>query len=62
MTEGNKREYVNLIARHRMTTSIRAQVGGEEGEGQGGEFDPAPCSQLRPSLSAYTINPKPLRA
>ena len=26
MTEGNKREYVNLIARHRMTTSIRSQI------------------------------------
>lgn len=29
VTEGNKREYVNLIARHRMTTSIRTQVGGD---------------------------------
>ncbi|GAX74557.1 hypothetical protein CEUSTIGMA_g2006.t1, partial [Chlamydomonas eustigma] len=27
VTETNKREYVNLIARHRMTTSIKAQIG-----------------------------------
>lgn len=27
LTEANKREYVNLLARHRMTTSIKAQVG-----------------------------------
>ena len=26
MTEGNKREYINLVARHRMTTSIRSQI------------------------------------
>ena len=26
VTEANKREYVNLIARHRMTTAIRAQI------------------------------------
>jgi hypothetical protein len=26
VTEANKREYVNLIARHRMTTSIKAQI------------------------------------
>lgn len=26
LTEANKREYVNLLARHRMTTSIKAQV------------------------------------
>ena len=26
VTEGNKRDYVNLIARHRMTTSIKAQI------------------------------------
>lgn len=35
VTEANKREYVNLIARHRMTTSIKAQiqVGGRVGSG-----------------------------
>ena len=27
VTEGNKREYVNLVARHRMTTAIKAQIG-----------------------------------
>lgn len=27
VTNDNKREYVNLVARHRMTTAIRAQVG-----------------------------------
>lgn len=26
VTEANKHEYVNLIARHRMTTSIKAQI------------------------------------
>jgi len=26
VTESNKVEYVNLIARHRMTTSIKAQI------------------------------------
>lgn len=26
VTEANKREYVNLIARHRMTTSIKPQI------------------------------------
>ncbi len=26
VTEANKREYVNLVARHRMTTSITAQI------------------------------------
>ena len=26
VTEANKRDYVNLIARHRMTTSIKAQI------------------------------------
>ena len=28
VTEANKRDYVNLVARHRMTTSIRSQVRG----------------------------------
>lgn len=27
VNEGNKREYVNLVARHRMTTAIKAQIG-----------------------------------
>lgn len=27
VTEANKREYVNLLARHRMTTAIKAQLG-----------------------------------
>ncbi len=26
MTNANKREYVNLIAQHRMTTAIRGQI------------------------------------
>lgn len=26
VTEENKREYVNLVARHRMTTAIKAQI------------------------------------
>lgn len=26
MTEANKRQYVDLIARHRMTTSIKQQI------------------------------------
>jgi E3 ubiquitin-protein ligase HUWE1 len=34
VTEANKREYVNLIARHRMTTSIKAQI--QVGCGRGG--------------------------
>jgi hypothetical protein len=34
VTEANKREYVNLIARHRMTTSIKAQI--QVGRGDGG--------------------------
>lgn len=33
VTEANKREYVNLIARHRMTTSIKAQIHVRQHEG-----------------------------
>lgn len=35
VTEGNKHEYVNLIARHRMTTSIKAQI--QVGSGRTGK-------------------------
>jgi hypothetical protein len=46
VTEANKHEYVNLIARHRMTTSIKAQIQVRRQLGGVSAIHPWMCLQL----------------